>query len=151
MGRVSQGVLLRLVARVELLDPCRHMLAEARARLPPGTVAAAHACGLQEFEFPARPAYDLVALQWCTLYLTDADFVRVLRGARGSLRPGGVIFLKENLGRGHFWVDRSDSSVARTDAHLKQLFGEAGLRVLREQRQPDWPADLLPVKMYALR
>ena len=52
-------------------------------------------------------------------------------------------------GRG-FYVDRSDSSITRTDEHFRAIFARAGLRVAHSQMQPGFPRAIFPVWMYAL-
>jgi protein N-terminal methyltransferase len=106
---------------------------------------------LQNFS-PAEGKYDLIFIQWAALYLTDDDLVATLIRCRQGLTPTGIILLKENITRdGTFHVDKQDSSITRSDAQHWQAFRKAGLVVLHEARQKDWPADLFPVKMYALR
>ncbi|CAK0837126.1 unnamed protein product [Prorocentrum cordatum] len=86
------------------------------------------------------------------LYLPDDDLTALLGRCREALRTGGLLCVKENVvleGRWH--VDKTDNSIARTDAHYKEIFARANLDVVREARQTCWPDDVIPVKMYALR
>lgn len=70
------------------------------------------------------------------------------------LKDGGLIVLKDNIaGRGRkngFVLDKSDSSVMRSDQYLKSLFALAGARIISESVQSDFPQDTFPVKAYAL-
>jgi hypothetical protein len=47
-------------------------------------------------------------------------------------------------------VDKTDCSVARVTEMYRALFEKANLKVVREEKQVNWPNDLLDVKMYLL-
>lgn len=47
--------------------------------------------------------------------------------------------------------DDTDSSVTRSDAKFKQIFEEAGLKLIACERQRGLPRELYPVRMYALK
>jgi len=151
VGRVSNGVLLPLVGRIELQDFSDSMLAAARNALPADRVAASHHCRLQDFAFPATPTYAMIVMQWLLMYITDDDIIGILQRARRSLTPDGLIFVKDNVSRGATSIKAEDSSMARSEAHYDRLFRLAGLRMVTRQRQSPWPLDLHPVMMYALR
>ena len=99
-------------------------------------------------------AYDLVWVQWVVLYMSDAELIAFLQRARAALvRDGhGYIVVKDNVTRGsHFWVDRDDSSLIRTDAQLRDVFRRAGMTLLLARLQPDFPEDLFPIMTYVLQ
>jgi len=85
------------------------------------------------------------------IYLTDEDFVSFFSKCKNSLTPNGIIFVKDNLTRQGFDLDTRDSSVTRSDRHLKLLFESSGLKIIKEEQQLDFPGELFPVKMYALK
>ena len=58
--------------------------------------------------------------------------------------------MKENHCKYGFVVDKQDYSVTRSTELYKQLFQKAGLTLLKEQTQKDWPEDLFGVRIYAL-
>ena len=156
IGRVSASVLLERFTCVEILESSVDFLATARANLPVDRVRAVHAMGLEEFtkshEPAAGPTYAAVWVQWVLLYLTDADLVDFLRRCTTTLLPLGRVIVKEsvsNAARG-FYVDRTDASITRTDAHFRRLFAEAGLRVAYEEMQPGMPVGVYPVCMWSL-
>ena len=47
-------------------------------------------------------------------------------------------------------MDKEDSSITRSAAYYKELFRLAGLEMVLEQRQEEFPTELYPVFMYAL-
>lgn len=104
--------------------------------------------GLQELEF--SESYDCIWIQWVFSHLSDEDAVHFLKRAKGALKPGGIIVLKENHCAKGFVVDKEDCSVTRSTELFKVVFEKAELKILREQNQADWPKDLFAVKMYAL-
>lgn len=50
-----------------------------------------------------------------------------------------------------FYIDRSDCSITRTAAHFRSCFDAAGLEVVIERPQTDFPRETFPVCMWALR
>jgi protein N-terminal methyltransferase len=68
------------------------------------------------------------------------------------LAPGGVIVLKDNMlldGSTFLW-DLADSSMARHRTYMELLLTLAGLTVVLEMQQSDFPEELLPVMMWAI-
>lgn len=104
--------------------------------------------GLQEFAFEER--YDCIWIQWVFSQLNDEDAVAFLKRAKASLNEGGVIILKENHCSVGFVVDKSDCSVTRSATLFKEIFSKAGLKIVKEETQLDWPQDLFAIRMYAL-
>ena len=81
------------------------------------------------------------------------DHVKFLkRFAEGLLEDGkGVIILKENTcGEETFVVDSEDASVCRSLPYWLKLVEAAGLRVILQHMQDDFPDDIFPVPMLAL-
>jgi protein N-terminal methyltransferase len=128
--------------------------------------------GLQGFEFPPSRGYSCVWLQWVIGCVTDVDFINFLKKAGSSLLPNGCIVIKDNVLLDHtsdgsddddgdgdsksqraryFLYDGDDDSICRSEAYLCRVFEAAGMEVILRQPQVDWPSDLLPVVMYALR
>eukprot|EP00929_Paragymnodinium_shiwhaense_P099180 TRINITY_DN60744_c0_g1_i1.p1 TRINITY_DN60744_c0_g1~~TRINITY_DN60744_c0_g1_i1.p1 ORF type:complete len:314 (-),score=94.93 TRINITY_DN60744_c0_g1_i1:213-1154(-) len=168
IGRVSKNVILPLgFSAVDIVEPCAHMVAQAREELG-ASLRHVHLCSLQDLRAVDRGAaavsgsegllhegeYGLIVLQWVAIYLTDDDFVTLCKMLKRALRPGGIIFFKENTMQPHkdyFVVDKDDSSVTRTVSHYKHIFASAGLEIVSEKAQEEWPSDLLPVWMAALK
>ena len=148
IGRVSDALLLNLCGEVDLVDGSAAYLERARASLggeraspPPagrGRLGKLVCSELQNFV--PLPAYDLVWIQWTTMYLTDDDLTRLLADCQRALAPGGLIVLKDNvidevkgskgLLEGRYMVDEEDASVSRTRSHLLDLVHEAGLSLV---------------------
>ncbi|OSX65299.1 hypothetical protein POSPLADRAFT_1039033 [Postia placenta MAD-698-R-SB12] len=104
-------------------------------------------------------SFDVVWCQWCLGSLSDADLVSFLKHSQAALRDPakGLIIVKENCctdaddGGPSTVYDETDSSLTRSDLAWKNVFSEAGLRVVHEQVQRGFPSGLYTVKMYALR
>lgn len=63
-----------------------------------------------------------------------------------------MIVLKENLtSSGEVEMDHQDSSVTRPHSLVVELVQKAGLRVIKEQKQQRFPAELYEVRMFALQ
>lgn len=154
IGRVAVGVLLPVLPRLHLVEPNARLLEEAQRqvlRLREPDQVRFTACGLEQLQLD-RARYDLIWAQWVFLYLPDDDLTALLGRCREALRRGGLLCVKENvILEGRWQVDKTDNSIARTDAHYKEIFARANLDVVHEARQTCWPNDVIPVKMYALR
>ncbi|KAG5497851.1 hypothetical protein GH5_02643 [Leishmania sp. Ghana 2012 LV757] len=151
IGRIAKSLLTKLYATTDLLEPVEHMLEEAKRELAGMPVGKFILASMETVKLPPN-TYDLIVIQWTAIYLTDDDFVKFFKECQKSLTPNGYIFFKENCSTGdRFLVDKEDSSLTRSDRHYKRLFSESGVRVVKEAFQEDWPGDLFPVKMYALR
>ncbi|KAJ7905564.1 DUF858-domain-containing protein [Mycena olivaceomarginata] len=178
IGRVTADVLLHLVSDVVLLEPVDNFIQEALARgrasvspSPDSKHPVTFLRGtLQDFD-PARPhdaaildrvgcapaqfdeavsGFDVVWCQWCLGHLSDPDLAAFLRRSRAALRdPARSVIVAD--GSACVVFDEQDSSLTRSDRAWKNVFDEAGLKLVNEQVQEGLPAGLYVVKMYALR
>ncbi|GAA5966814.1 hypothetical protein JCM21900_006098 [Sporobolomyces salmonicolor] len=111
----------------------------------------------------AEEGYDLVMVQWCVGHLDDPSLVEFLKRSRRALRTSrdgkveGFIVVKENTckdtdgaGAGRLFDD-SDSSITRSDKAFRDVFKQAGLKLLRREVQQGFPQELFPVVAYALQ
>lgn len=152
VGRVTEGLLSKIFSRVDLVEPVSHLLDKAKAVLKEGNPQYRFFVEpLQEFK-PTKELYDCIWLQWCLLYLTDKDLVEFLERCAKALAPGGVVVVKENVVTKDdgFLIDTEDMSIARTDSGMRKVFQLAGLELILQKEQPDYPKNLIPLKMYCL-
>eukprot|EP00762_Andalucia_godoyi_P008061 ANDGO_02171.mRNA.1 Alpha N-terminal protein methyltransferase 1 len=157
VGRVSAHILLHRFATADLLEPVAKFLERAREDLSPtNRVRSFMQIGMQDFEVQlgadGRGIYDCVWIQWVIGHLTDAVLVEFLGKCIASLRTDGRIVVKDNVCQEAEWVhDKQDSSVTRSDKHLRHLFSRAGLSIVHSEQQKGFPQDLFPVYMYCLQ
>jgi len=59
--------------------------------------------------------------------------------------------IKENIAQKGFIVHKDDCSVTRSDELYKKLFAKAGLQIIRQEWQEDFPKEMFAVSQYALR
>lgn len=80
----------------------------------------------------------ITLLQRCASQLKDAQ---------------SCIVIKENICRKEheFVVDSDDCSVMRSDLYMRRLFDKAGMQLIAFEDQKNFPQELYPVRMYALR
>lgn len=155
IGRVTKHLLLPRFSEVHLLEQSPMLIRAAPSYLGESDLARTKlvCTGMQAFD-PPPSTYDVVWIQWAIGHLTDSDLVMFLVRIEASLKRGGVIIVKDNcLGKnsdGIFYVDRDDSSVTRNKDYLISLFTHAGLKVVLDVTQMDFPSDLFPVHMLAL-
>jgi protein N-terminal methyltransferase len=150
IGRITKLLLAKLFKKVDLVEQNDKFLARARTELEGNGVTHRYlASALQDFKFDAK--YDVIWVQWVLLYLTDTDLIEFLRRCKTALSENGVIVVKENCTDKGFVLDVSDCSITRSVDHLRLIFHAAGLTLVREDIQTDFPKKLLPVRMFALK
>lgn len=155
IGRVTKHLLSGLFDKVDLVEGNRRLLDSAPDFLAEqqSHLGEMFCVTLQEFT-PCEAVYDAIWVQWVVIYLTDSDFVGFLARCVRGLRPGGLIFIKENVldnEGGHDLVkDEEDSSVTRSPGLMEHIFRQAGLQVVLKRYQEDWADNMIPVLMYAL-
>ncbi len=83
-------------------------------------------------------------------YLTDDDLVAYLIRCKSALTADGHIGVKENISLPDLVFDEQDSSWTRSDSKFKDIFHKAGLKIVKEAYQDNFPPELFKVKMYLL-
>lgn len=152
IGRVSKNLLMNLFERVDLAEQDAQFCATAEKDLrPTGKLGTVYNVGLQEF-CPKEGTYDVIWSQWVLGHLTDGDIVEFFFRCTKALKKNGLMVIKENFTHTDaVELDRCDSSVTRPLHLMKHLLTKGNLRVVKEQRQKDFPRELYPVYMIALR
>jgi len=150
IGRVTKHLLLPRFGVVDLVEQSPRLINSAPAYCGEADRLNLITIGLQDFA-PEPGTYDVIWIQWVIGHLHDLDFISFFQRCAKGLRPGGVIVLKDNCVEAYtFVVDKSDSSVSRHQHYIHLLFHLAGLRVVLQERQKDFPSELYPVVMFAL-
>ena len=92
------------------------------------------------------------------MYLNDQDLIKAFCRCRDNLTKGeegsgktGLIFVKENVKASGAYLDKSDYSLVRSEAHFRAIFATCGLDVLHRSQQPGWDPSLLPLGVWVLR
>ncbi|KAM6962824.1 N-terminal Xaa-Pro-Lys N-methyltransferase 2 [Aplochiton taeniatus] len=153
IGRVSKGVLLPVFETLEMADMMEHFLLHAHEEYL-GTdadrIETYYCYSLQDLT-PPRKKYDVIWMQWVACHMTDKDLVQFLSRCKRSLRPNGVLIMKENMARKGCKLDAVDSSVIRHLDIMKSIIFKAGLQVLAIERQEGLPDAIVPIWMVAMR
>ena len=154
IGRVTKGLLLPVLGmtRCDLVETSGKLLSAAPSYLGEDVASRCRflRSGLQDFDPPAR-SYDLVWVQWVIGYLRDADLVGFLRRCGAALREGGLVVIKDNVCEdAAFVADRDDASRTRSLPYIRAIADLAGLDVVCEEVQGDFPSEIFPVPMIAL-
>ena len=158
IGRVTAGFLGTVCSVVDVVEPVEKFASEAKNRDVVGSggggrVGEVYVTGLEDWA-PEEARYDLIWNQWCLGHLTDEQLRAYFERCKKALTVDGWIVVKENMStslKGEDVFDRQDSSVTRTDQKFRQLFKEAGLRVIKTELQRGFPKGLYPVRFYALK
>ncbi|XP_023653137.1 N-terminal Xaa-Pro-Lys N-methyltransferase 1 [Paramormyrops kingsleyae] len=152
IGRITKRLLLPLFRTVDLVDVTQEFLDKACSYLGEEgkRVGNFFCCGLQDFE-PQPGRYDVIWIQWVIGHLTDEHLVSFLQRCRAGLSPGGLIVVKDNVAYEGVVLDEVDSSVCRELPLVRELVLRAGLQVIREERQENFPEEIYQVYTLALR
>ncbi|XP_008938855.1 PREDICTED: N-terminal Xaa-Pro-Lys N-methyltransferase 1, partial [Merops nubicus] len=81
-------------------------------------------------------------------HLTDNHLSDFLKRCRAGLRPNGIVVIKDNMAQEGVIMDDVDSSVCRDLAAVRRIIRRAGLHLLAEERQENFPDEIYHV--YAL-
>uniref|UniRef100_H2SZY6 protein N-terminal methyltransferase n=1 Tax=Takifugu rubripes TaxID=31033 RepID=H2SZY6_TAKRU len=152
IGRISKRLLLPLFNTVDLVDVTQEFLDKAKTYLGnEGKRVGNFFCtGLQEF-VPENGRYDVIWIQWVIGHLTDNHLVDFLERCRKALRPKGLIVIKDNVAYEGVVPDEVDSSICRDLEILQSLVSQAGLRIIHQEQQINFPKEIYHVHMLALR
>lgn len=152
IGRVSKNLLMNWFEKVDLVEQDEQFCQTAERELAPsGRLGTVFNAGLQNFT-PQEGKYDVIWSQWVLGHLTDEDIVEFFFRCTKGLTKNGIMVMKENFTNGDdVEMDKKDSSVTRPLSVMKQLLTKGNLRVVKEQRQKDFPKGLYPVYMIAMR
>lgn len=149
IGRVTNGLLSKFAAVVDVVEPVEKFTREIKDKLHVGEI---YNVGLEDWQ--PQHSYDLIWMQWCLGHLTDAQLVLLLHRCTHAFASGGWIVVKENtcttLGQKDLY-DEVDNSVTRADGKFRTVFETAGLKIVATEVQKGFPKELFPVRMYALR
>lgn len=85
-------------------------------------------------------------------HLTDDDLLALFIRISQMLNKNGLIIVKENFTKDNQTiVDEVDSSVTRPLAKFKKIVKQAELKIIRENQQTNFPKELFPVYMIAMK
>uniref|UniRef100_UPI00398EF0F1 N-terminal Xaa-Pro-Lys N-methyltransferase 1 n=1 Tax=Pristiophorus japonicus TaxID=55135 RepID=UPI00398EF0F1 len=152
IGRITKRLLLPLFKAVDMVDVTEGFLAKAKAHLgeEADRVDNYYCCGLQDFT-PQPQRYDVIWIQWVIGHLTDEHLTQFLKRCQKGLRPNGIVCVKDNVSQEGVIEDDVDSSVCRDLGALRTIVRLAGLQVLAEERQDNFPDEIYQVYSLALR
>jgi protein N-terminal methyltransferase len=149
IGRISSGVLIEKFHYVDLVEPVSHFIDEAKKIL--GNLG--HKGNFYEYslqDFNTMEKYNCIWIQWVLGQLTDNDVIMFFKRCKSMLKPNGVIIVKENILSNGFAIDENYNLINRNYNDMKKLFDLAGLILICEENQKDFPSYLIKVNMFAL-
>ncbi|CAH8431854.1 unnamed protein product [Heterobilharzia americana] len=164
IGRVTKQLLLPRFSIVDMVELTQAFLDQTEEYIGPTDfprVGERFCMGLQEFT-PPTGRYDLIWIQWVLGHLSDLALLAFLERCAYGLSPGGVIVIKENvtsiggndenavINSTEINFDDTDSSYTRSRSAYITAFNDAGLTLIGEKAQTNFPSSLYPVRMFAL-
>lgn len=157
IGRITRDFLWKVSDRCDLLEPVKPFVEQMRHELMPvaqkGKLGDIYDIGMQEWvcDETKRGKYWLVWCQWCVGQLPDQELVEFWSRCGDALMENGTMIVKENIAPVEDIFDETDSSVTRTDEKFRQLFIQAGFKLIASDVQKGMPKELYPVRMYCLK
>jgi len=148
IGRITTNLLLPLFNTVDLVEQNNSFVEEAKKSITGDNIGHFYCSGLQNFQFVEH--YDIIWVQWVIGHLHDSDLISFINNCKVALKPNGLLCIKDNTCEHGFVMDKEDSSITRSDEHLRALFKLAGMAVVKVLRQPNFPKKLFPVRIYAM-
>ncbi|XP_053229550.1 N-terminal Xaa-Pro-Lys N-methyltransferase 1 isoform X1 [Podarcis raffonei] len=152
IGRITKRLLLPLFGTVDMVDVTADFLNQARTYLGEEgrRVRNYYCCGLQDFS-PEPSAYDVIWIQWVIGHLTDDHLSSFLKRCRLGLQPNGIIVIKDNMAQEGVIMDDVDSSVCRDLNVVCKIIRCAGLNLLAQEKQENFPDEIYHVYTLAMR
>lgn len=171
IGRVTKNVLCELDPknpnmRFDLLEPAANFVFKMNEELQPlqeaGLLGDIYHMGMQDWPQNVTDGsmenkkYWLIWCQWCLGQVPDNELIYLLERCKKLLVKNGTVVVKENTINSYSLDDQDefdpgDSSVTRTDSKFRWIFEKAGFNLIACERQKGLPAELFPVRMYALK
>ncbi|XP_077162950.1 N-terminal Xaa-Pro-Lys N-methyltransferase 1 isoform X2 [Paroedura picta] len=84
-------------------------------------------------------------------HLTDDDLSNFLKRCRLGLQPNGLIVIKDNMAQEGVIMDDVDSSVCRDLDVVCKIIRQAGLSLLAQEKQDNFPDEIYHVYTLAMR
>lgn len=84
-------------------------------------------------------------------HLTDNHLSDFLKRCRAGLRPNGIVVIKDNMAQEGVIMDDVDSSVCRDLDVVHKIIRKAGLHLLAQERQENFPDEIYHVYTFAMR
>ena len=152
IGRVSKHLLLPLFQQVDLVEQNQNFIDSSPKYLGEKSqnVGNYFCKGLHEF-VPQSGFYNVIWCQWVLGHLTDEHLVQFFKRCQKGLTENGMICIKDNISKGGMIFDEQDSSVIRSAKEFERIFEKAGLTIIKDVTQNDFPMEIYMVKIYALR
>ncbi|XP_069465324.1 N-terminal Xaa-Pro-Lys N-methyltransferase 1 isoform X1 [Ambystoma mexicanum] len=152
IGRITKRLLLPIFHTVDMVDVTEDFLAKAKTFLGKDgkRVGSYFCCGLQDFH-PEPKRYDLIWIQWVIGHLTDDHLVAFLKRCKVGLRPNGIVVIKDNTTQEGVVMDEVDSSICRDVKVVRNIIKAAGLTLLLEEKQRNFPDEIYNVLSFAMR
>ncbi|CRK88479.1 CLUMA_CG002216, isoform A [Clunio marinus] len=152
IGRVSKNLLMNEFQTVDLIEQDEKFCQKARESLAnSGHLGEVFNVGLQDFN-ESDIKYDVVWSQWVLGHIEEPDLIQFFKRVSKMLNKNGIIVVKENFTKNNETiVDEIDSSVTRPRGHFKKILKESNLKIIKEERQTNFPKSLFPVYMLAMK
>ena len=161
IGRVTKDLLSKYFNEIYLVEQDESFVKTAKQKLNDISSVKNIICSPMQKCFdhennknliPKDLKFDVIWIQWCIENIDDHDLVQMLKDCKSHLNERGMIIIKENVVEDNdsVTVNNIDYSRVRNDKLFKELFKQAGLKMFKHMRHPNWPEGFMDVSVFAL-
>ena len=143
IGRVSQHLLSKYYKTIDLLEPETELLKTALENKELAKyIGKSYNVGFQDITF--EYSYDCIWIQWVLSQLPFDTCIKVLAESKKHLTPDGIIVVKENIIDSEYEAefDELDASLIRDDGTILEIVKRAGLKIVLNERQGNFPKEI---------
>ncbi len=150
VGRVTSNVLMNYFQEIDIMEQDEKYIQKCKSDFSSNPkVKNVYQSTLQDFKF--KKSYDVIWLQWCLENVLDKDLIKFLTDCRDSLTEKGVIIAKENAPEVQYVSKGVNKAIIRSDSKLQEAYEKAGLQIVKQFFNPDWPQRFTPLSVYVLK
>ena len=106
--------------------------------------------GLEDF-MPEESKYDCIWFQWVLGYLKDDDLVKLFKRCKKALKPNGICVMKDNVSKLVVEFDKIDNCYTRPRQSFLDIIHKAKMRIISDDKQLNFPAELYDVRLIAFK
>lgn len=150
IGRITSSVLINYFEECDLVEQdCKFVNHCKTIFKNLSKVKNIYLSSLQNFNFEKK--YNAIWIQWCLENLDDDDLLNFMINCKKSLLDDGIVIVKENIVNKGTQFINYDYSKVRSDLIFKNIFTNAGFKIVRHFHHPNWPKGFMKVSIFVMK
>lgn len=154
IGRITFSSLYPYFDEIDLLDSNQHFLDAAKSKqeeIKGIKIKNYYMTEIQKFNFEKQ--YDLIFIQWVLEYVNYSDLIRFFNKVKRSLKPNGIVIIKENINidnDGDIIISEEGSRIRSYNTYEK-IYEDTGLNIVHDEVIPFKRQDIYEIKCWVLK